>query len=165
MVSTICVLTFLSHLVWSPMGGFRIFTCLISHSSVKHVTIWNMSRVHTGEVRPFMNTTVWLGEFLRACVVFDSVSHRRSTDSLSTSFSCDSLNTFTILSYPCRCVIGSHVLPVLSYPIQRTLYRVVFTLSSSTWLGKSSPIPTIWSEIHCIEPSYCWSNTFQSLSK
>jgi len=28
-------------------------------------------------------------------------------------------------------VIGSHVSPVLSYPLQRTLYRVVFTLSSS----------------------------------
>ena len=53
---------------------------------------------------------------------------------LSTSFSCDSLNAFTMLVYPCRCVIGSHVSPVLSYPLQRTLYTVVFTLPSSTCL-------------------------------
>ncbi len=44
---------------------------------------------------------------------------------------------------------------LLSYPLQRTLYRVVFTLPSSTWMWKYSPIPTICSEIHCIEPSFC----------
>ncbi len=48
-------------------------------------------------------------------------------------------------------MIGSHVSPVLSYPIQRTLYRVVVTLTSSTCLWKSSPIPTICSGIHCIQ--------------
>jgi hypothetical protein len=73
------------------------------------------------------------------------------SDCFSTSFSCDSLNTFTMLAYPCRCVIGSHVSPVLSYPLQRTLYTVVFTLTSSTWMWKSSPIPTISSGIHCID--------------
>jgi hypothetical protein len=31
-----------------------------------------MTRVHTGEVRPFMHTTVCLGAFLRACVSLDS---------------------------------------------------------------------------------------------
>jgi hypothetical protein len=55
------------------------------------------------------------------CVSFDSVSHRRSSVSLSTPLSCDSLNTFTMIAYPCRCVIGSHVSPVLSYPLQRMI--------------------------------------------
>ena len=49
--------------------------------------------------------------------MFGSVMHITSClgtlDSLSTSSSCDSLNVFTILAYPCRCVIGSHVSPVL----------------------------------------------------
>ena len=45
------------------------------------------------------------------------------------------------------------------------LYRVVFTLSSSTCLWKSSPIPTICSGIHCIEPSFCCANAFQPESK
>ncbi len=50
-------------------------------------------------------------------------------------------------------VIGMLFSPVTIW--QRTLYRVVFTLPSSTWLWKSSPIPTICSGIHCIEPSFC----------
>ena len=78
--------------------------CLVRfiHWEESPVTVWNMVIVHTGEVRPFMHRTVWFGLFLRVCASFDSVSHRWSTVSLSTSFSCDSLNTFTILSYPCR---------------------------------------------------------------
>ncbi len=70
-----------------------------------------------------------------------------------------------MLAYPCRCVISSHVSPVLSYPLKRTLNRVVFTLPSSTWLWKSPPIPTICSGIHCIEPSFCCANAFQPASK
>ncbi len=112
-----------------------------------------------------MFRTIWLGTFLRVGPSFDSVSHRRSSVSLSKRSSCDSLNVFTILVYPCRHVIGSHVSPVLSYPLQRTLYRVVFTLSSSTYLWKSSPIPTICSGIHYIDPSFYCANTFQTTSK
>jgi hypothetical protein len=64
---------------------------------------------------------------------------RRSVDSLSTSFSCVT-----------RSIIST----------QRTLYRVVFTLTSSTWLWKSPPIPTICSGIHWIEPSFSYANAF-----
>ncbi len=46
-----------------------------------------------------MHTTVFLGAFLRTCVI-------------------------VVLLILCRCVIGFHVSPVLSYPLQRTLYRV-----------------------------------------
>jgi hypothetical protein len=99
----------------------------------------------------------WWGKTLHAHdSMFGSVFER--------SFSCDSLNAFTMLTYLCRCVIGFHVLPVLSYPLQQTIYRVVFNLSSSTWMWKSSPIPTICLGIHCIEPSFCYTNAFQSLS-
>jgi hypothetical protein len=43
--------------------------------------------------------------------------------------------------HPCRWVIGSHVSSFFSYPCQRTLYGVVLTsVSSPTWLWKSSPI-------------------------
>jgi hypothetical protein len=45
------------------------------------------------EVRPFMHRTVCLGAFLRECASFDSVSHERSATSLSTSFSCDYVQT------------------------------------------------------------------------
>ncbi len=72
---------------------------------------------------------------------------------------------FTMLVYPCRCVIGSHVSSVLSYLLQQTFYRVVFTLPSSTWQWKFSPIPTSCSGIHCIEPSFCCTNAWQSTSK
>ncbi len=143
---------------------FQEHTLTHIHCQESPVTIWNITRLHNGEVRPFIHRTVCLGEFLRACASFDSVSHRRSAVSLSTPFSCDSLNVFIMLAYPCRCMIGSHVSPVLSYPLQRNLYRVVFTLSSSTWLWKSSPIPTICSRIHSIESSFCCANAFQSLS-
>jgi hypothetical protein len=70
------------------------------HWQESPVTIWNITRVHNVEVRPFM--------------------YRLAT-SLSTSFSCDSLNEFTMLTYPSICMIGSHVSPVLSYPLQKTL--------------------------------------------
>lgn len=40
-------------------------------------------------------------------------------------------------------VMDSSVSSFLSYPCQRTLYSVVFAFPSSTWLWKSSPIPTI----------------------
>ncbi len=47
----------------------QVVLCLVRfmHWQESPVTNWNMTRVHTGEVRPFMHTTVCLGVFLRAC--------------------------------------------------------------------------------------------------
>ena len=126
---------------------------------------WNMSIVHT-EVSPVMDNTVCCGVLsARSSVAFLSVSHRRSTSSFSTSFQCDFLNTFTMVTYPCRCVIDTHVSSFLSYPCHRTLYTVLFTLPSRTWQWKSSPIATICLGIHWNDPSVCFENTVQTGSK
>ncbi len=109
----------------SPEETRLLFTCCKTRYE-HHFVDRDVVTVNTN------NYVVCLGTFLRGCVSFDSVSRRRSAASLSTSFSCDSLNAFTMIAYPCTCVIGSHVSPVLSYPLQRTLYRFVFTLTSST---------------------------------
>ena len=47
----------------------------------------------------------------------------------------------------------------ISYPFQRRLYIVFFVFPSSNWLWKFSPIPTICSGIHSIEPSVCCAMT------
>ena len=73
---------------------------------------------HTGEVRPTMDSTVCFGVLTRSSVVVFS--------------SRDSLNDFTMVAYPCRCVMGSQASSFMSYPSQRTLYRVVLTLPSPT---------------------------------
>ncbi len=39
------------------------------------VTIWNIPRVHTGEVRPTMEGTVCFGELMRSSVAFFTSSH------------------------------------------------------------------------------------------
>ena len=96
-------------------GSFHVLTGIPGHhlkhddSPHTHTHTHNNNDEHTGEVRPFIHTTVSLGTFWRSCVSFHPISHRWSGTSLSTSFSCDSLNTFTMLGYPCRCVNGSHV--------------------------------------------------------
>ncbi len=59
--------------------------------------------------------------------------------SLSTFFSCDSLNAFWQLS-PYEDIPVDVWSVAMYHPL--TIYRVVFTLPSSTWLWKSSPINT-----------------------
>ena len=71
----------------------------------------------------------------------------------------------TLVTYPCRRVIVSQVSSFFSCPCQRTWYRVVLTLSSSTCLWKSSPITTICLGIHVNYPSVCCKNVFQTGSK
>ncbi len=85
------------------------------------VTIWNMPRVHTGEVRPTMDITVYFGVLTRSSVDVFSSSRWRSPASFSRSFTCDSLNDFTMVSHLCRCVMGFQVSSFLSHPFQRTL--------------------------------------------
>ena len=50
---------------------------------------------------------------------------------------------------------------IISAPTNFQWYNVVFTFPSSTWLWKSSPIPIIFSGIHCIEASFWCANVFQ----
>ena len=58
------------------------------------------------------------------CFSYQPPAHRRL---LSRSFSCDSLNAFTMLAYPGRCVMGSHVSPSF------------FILSNELCTASSSP--------------------------
>ncbi len=78
------------------------------------VTIWNMPRVHIGEVRPTMDSAVCLGALTRSSFFYFSSSRWRSAPSFSRSFVCDSLNDFTMVSYLCRCVMDSQVSSFLS---------------------------------------------------
>ena len=165
----------LSLLPWSSTCASSILTglrCECTSSLVCRMycqdsprTIWNMPILHTGEVNPLMGNPVCFGVLARSFVANLSVSRWRSAASFSSSFSCDSLNVFTMVAYPCRCVMGSHVSSFLSNPSQRTLYRVALTLSSPTCPWKSSPIPTICLRIHGIDPSVCCENAFHTGSK
>ncbi len=86
-------------------------------------TIWNMSIVHTGEVRPVMTSVnktcgqyVW--ERFREHVLLLILSHTDGQQPVSQHMRF--LERFWSF-YHARCVIGSHVSPILLYSLQRTL--------------------------------------------
>jgi hypothetical protein len=135
-------------------GVFHALTGIPSHH-LKHPI------VHTGEVRPFM-----FGSFFESmCFFWFCLTPTVRSQSLNIFFMWflerfyhTSISLSMYDRFPCICR------SIISAPtnfIQSRLHLWPFW----TWLWKSSPIPTICSGIHCIEPSFYYANAFQTASK
>ncbi len=130
----------------SSLHRFRVLGALAGFPT-HHLTLADSPHCEV-TYGPVKDITVCCGVLVRSSVAFFSVSLRRSTVSFSRSFTCESLNTFTMctmVSHPCRCVIGSHVSSFLSYPshqtLQGTLHFVITNLSAKILTRCVAPEP------------------------
>ncbi len=123
--------------------NFYICTCSRPSESspsecVSSCLVWqlliNLPRAHTAKVSPVMDSTVCFGALTRSSVAFYFAWRWRSAATFSRSFACDSLNDFTMVAYPCRCVMGSQVSSFLSYPSNELCKEYSTPGQSMTWL-------------------------------